>query len=101
DHEVQIAKQFFWLTRHLLPVLQRTCRMIRNGQPLCVSRRGKVECEQVLADVLGETRYALRLRRIGRISAQQVPVILHSDAAAGDGDQDGIEPLSLDLAGPG
>src|SRR3974390_407310 len=75
--------------------------MISNGEALCVTGRGEIECVQVLADVAGELGHALRFRDIGRISTEEVAVVLHDSAAAGDGDQDRVEAFAPDLAHKG
>ena len=50
---------------------------------------------------LASAEIALRLARIGRIGPQHEAVVLDRGAAAGGGDEDGVEPLAVGLGDPG
>ena len=86
---------------HLLAVLQRAggvigdlraagpCRPAFEPRPTRYSR-----------DIAGQRRDPGGLGRIGLVGAQHEAVVLHRGAAAGDGDEDGVEPLAFDLTRP-
>src|SRR5262245_28447748 len=99
--EPDLAKQFFRRACDFLSVLKRARRVIRNDEARTAALTRHVQGAEMLADIQREPRDARGLVRIVRIAAQHEPIILDRRAATRRGDQDGIEPLALDLGAPG
>ncbi|MNL35844.1 hypothetical protein D3C87_1578970 [compost metagenome] len=73
--------------------------MIGNRQALAFLLR-QVERGKIFGDVLRECRYPCGFLRIGRIKPQHMAVVLDGRAAAGCGDDDGIEATIFHFTHP-